>query len=174
MTSQNYLVYKLTSPNGKSYIGRTKNYLKRCNDHKNGNKCRLLQDAIKEFGWHHFNHEILKDGLTLHQANLLEEFYIDFYQTLEPNGYNSQTGGIKTKFSEASKKRISDSHKGQIAWNKGKKLTPEHREKLRLSHLGKKQSKETVEKRVSKFRGKPRARIVVENLRCANVKDIQA
>lgn len=38
---------------------------------------------------------------------------------------------------------------------KGRKLTEEHKEKIRKANLGKKQSPETVEKRVSKIRGVP-------------------
>lgn len=44
--------------------------------------------------------------------------------------------------------------KGFPSWNKGKKLSQVHRDNLRLSHLGHKQSKETIKKRVKKFTGK--------------------
>lgn len=36
---------------------------------------------------------------------------------------------------------------GRIPWNKRKKMSDEFREKCRLSHLGKKQSKKTIKKR---------------------------
>ena len=65
------------------------------------------------------------------------------------------------KMSEEAKIKISNSLKGRIKTEeerqkmRGRKMTDEHKEKLRLSHLGKKQSPETIEKRVSKLRGRP-------------------
>ena len=56
--------------------------------------------------------------------------------------------GLKRKGKKATKEtkeRLSKSHMGQMAWNKGKKLTPEHIEKLRNAKLGKKLSNEHKE-----------------------------
>ena len=50
--------------------------------------------------------------------------------------------------------RLSESHKDQIAWNKGKKMDQEFRDKCRERQLGIKQSPKTIEKRVSQMRGK--------------------
>lgn len=44
--------------------------------------------------------------------------------------------------------------KGCTPWNKGKKLSKIHRKNLSTSHIGFKQSSETIEKRVKQFRGK--------------------
>ena len=41
---------------------------------------------------------------------------------------------------EKAKENMSKAHIGQIAWNKGKKLTQEHVEKLRLAKLGKRRA----------------------------------
>lgn len=48
-------------------------------------------------------------------------------------------------------------HKGKVSPTKGKKLSPEHIEKLRISHIGQKQSKESIEKRANSNRGKKRS-----------------
>lgn len=102
-----YLIYCHTSPSGKRYIGQTKNYNKRCLDHKcRKNKgCPAFFNAIQKYGWDSFKHEILKDNLTLHEANILEKYYIKDYNTLAPNGYNLQTGGYNSKPSSIVKQR---------------------------------------------------------------------
>jgi group I intron endonuclease len=163
--SQVYLVYMHTAPNGKAYIGRTKNYNRRCADHKYGNKCRLLQESIKEFGWDNLEHKILKDNLSLEDANFWEKFYINHYKTFEPNGLNMQTGGSDCKYSETAKAKMSEKKKGKPSWNTGKKLSAEHIRKSTLAKIGRKQSKEQIEKRVSKLRGKPRDKVMMEKLR---------
>ena len=44
--------------------------------------------------------------------------------------------------------KLSNSTKGRVAWNKGKKMSKEFREKVAKSHLGLKQSKEHINKRI--------------------------
>lgn len=98
MSEKEYLIYCHTSPTGKKYIGQTNNYNRRCGEHKLANKrCPAFHSAIIKYGWINFTHEILEDGLTLEQSNILEEFYIKKYNTLAPNGYNLQTGGLNSK-----------------------------------------------------------------------------
>ena len=50
------------------------------------------------------------------------------------------------KQSNEARKRMSESHKGQIAWNKGKSLSEEHRRKIGLSSKGRIPSQETRRK----------------------------
>ncbi len=51
--------------------------------------------------------------------------------------------GQTNKFvSNEVRKKISKTLKGNVPWDKGKKLTEEHKAKLRVAHLGKKQSEE--------------------------------
>jgi len=167
MSQVEYIVYRITSPCGKSYIGRTKNYTKRLNDHKNGNKCALLQAAIAEFGWDNMQHQLLKFGLNLDEANMWEKHYIQHFNSIAPNGLNLQTGGINCSHSDISKEKMSKKLKGRRSWNKGKKLSPEHYENAKKSFFKKgiPLPKEVIEKRSSKLRGKPRDKEMMERLR---------
>lgn len=54
--------------------------------------------------------------------------------------------------SQETKKKISIANKGRISTFKGHHHTKEAKEKLRIAHLGKKQSKETIEKTAQKNR----------------------
>lgn len=172
-----YLVYKHTSPSGKSYIGQTKNYNKRCRYHQSYKECIAFYLAIQKYGWDNFTHEILKDNLTIEEANYWEEFYIKYYQSLFPHGYNIEAGGRNSSLAEStkeklslimkgrtpknkgiphkdtSKQKMSLAAKGRVPWNKGKKLSEDHKKKLSISKCNKKQSAETIEKRRQKLIG---------------------
>lgn len=96
----NYIIYMHKNKiNGKIYIGQTCQKLKtRCGKDGIGYKsCPYFYNAIKEYGWNNFDHTILKDNLTLEEANYWEEYYITFYHTWikDPQcwGYNLQKGG---------------------------------------------------------------------------------
>ena len=92
-----------------------------------------------------------------------EQYYINFFKTLWPNGYNLTEGGdgcvaseeirkkmsqnhydcsgknhpmFGKKHSEETKKKMSNSHKGQIPPNKGKPMSEETKKKLSDSHKG--------------------------------------
>jgi group I intron endonuclease len=151
-----YCVYKLQSPDNKIYIGATKNIKRRINDHKNGNKCTKLQDAIKLFGFHSFELKIEISGLTKEEAFKKENELILALNSIYPNGYNLTTGGLNCQYSEISKNKMSEKN-NKIAWNKGIELSEKHKLNLSKSHKNIKQSPETIEKRVSKLRGKPRS-----------------
>lgn len=63
---------------------------------------------------------------------------------------NISKGRKGMKFSEEHKKNLGLSHKGKIGYWLGKKRSKETIEKFIKSHLGKKQSKETIEKRIKR------------------------
>jgi group I intron endonuclease len=118
MTESIYLIYKHTSPSGKSYIGLTKDYERRCQQHQVENSgCPLFAAAIKKYGWDNFTHELLIEHISLKEANALEIHYIAEHQAFGPNGYNLTEGGggqsgrqasdeTKTKLSSARRDRI--------------------------------------------------------------------
>lgn len=122
MSASIYLVYKHTSPSGKSYIGVTSNYDARNAAHiKCDSKCRAFSAAIKKYGWNNFLHEILYNGLTLDQANYREQQCINEYGTLAPTGYNLLSGGHVQQHHTETKRLMSQQRKGKPSPHKGKK-----------------------------------------------------
>ena len=92
-----------------------------------------------------------------------EQYYIKFYNTLWPNGYNLTEGGdgeikceeVRKKISEASKgrklseetrKKISETLKGRPSPNKGKHHSEEAKKKIGAVHKDKHPSEETRRK----------------------------
>jgi group I intron endonuclease len=162
--SNDLVIYKLTSPSGKSYIGQTRNFRMRCNEHKSSKHCTKLSSAIKKYGLESFSHEILESGLTIEQANIAEELYINEHATIHPNGYNLASGGGASRHNDETKKLISSIQKGRVKSederkkisesNKGKKLSDAHKEKLRVANVGKKMSQESIAKTVAANTGR--------------------
>lgn len=94
MEERNYIVYKHTCPNGKIYIGITKQEpIKRWNDGE-GYKGQYFYKAIKKYGWDNIRHEILYSGLTQQEACEAEICLIAKNQSNNKNyGYNVTEGG---------------------------------------------------------------------------------
>lgn len=87
------VIYKYTSPSGKSYIGQTTQSLgSRAGHHgKNYLGCKYFWSAIQKYGWQNFTVEVLGEFPT-EQLNFQERKFIELYHTLAPNGYNIQFG----------------------------------------------------------------------------------
>lgn len=89
------VIYKITSPSGKGYVGQTKRplnkRLERHRDLKWGN-CKLLKRAIVKYGWHTMQVQVLWTGsneeLDAKEVELIRE-----HGTLAPHGYNALLGG---------------------------------------------------------------------------------
>jgi len=98
--------------NGKKYVGQTiqKNN-KRYNQHKNGKDNLLLHNAINKYGIENFGiftHQYSEDKLTEY-----EDFLVEKLNTLKPYGYNLIKPETPYKHHEDSKKKISESLKGE-------------------------------------------------------------
>jgi len=96
-------IYKFTNKiDGKSYIGQSVDIHKRFLEHKNrhdifGKKDRAIEDTyfhsmLRHYGFHNFDFEVLEE-CSKEQLNTKEKYYISFYNTLYPNGYNKTSGG---------------------------------------------------------------------------------
>jgi len=124
------LIYKLTSPSGKSYIGMTLRTMEqRMKEHtRHDSKCMYLVHGINKYGFDNFIKEVIWKGEDSQTPEIEREMIIK-HDTLSPNGYNLRSGGgcgeriseeLRQKFSiiqrEASKER-NDGLLGSIATN---------------------------------------------------------
>lgn len=95
--SNNGIIYKYTSPSGKSYIGQTKNSIEERRGNSKGNYYRgskVFYSAIKKYGGlQNFKCEILEDNIPIDKLDEKERFYIKKFKTTTPFGYNVLIGG---------------------------------------------------------------------------------
>ncbi len=96
---EKHYIYKLTSPSGKSYIGRTESFNDRLTRHlskANSGYQHPLYDSIRKHGWENFTKEIIAEVIGHDTAYKMELFYIDLFDTVN-NGlnlqYNTKDGG---------------------------------------------------------------------------------
>lgn len=127
-------------------------------------------NAILKYGWDNFEHIILYDNLSKEEAVDKEIELISYYKNLNisynitdgGDGHNGQPVSEETRnkisvslkktnptpwnkgktgvYSEETRKKISESQKGRIAHNKGKKMGPmseEHKKKISEANKGK-------------------------------------
>lgn len=108
-------VYKHTTPNGKVYIGISgQKHLSGRWHNGEGYKRQYFYRAIKKYGWENIKHEILEEGLSVEDANKLEEFYIKKYKSDQKDyGYNVQPGGDTSSPSLETRRKISQSQIGR-------------------------------------------------------------
>ena len=99
--------------NNKKYIGITsRSIIIRFQEHCSHNQT-LIYDAVKKYGKENFKIEILEDKITKDDIDEKERYFIKFYDTLIPNGYNLSTGGISNKdLNEETKERLSEMNMG--------------------------------------------------------------
>lgn len=108
-----YHIYRITNlVNGKVYIGQTMNPKLRWAKHKTNKKNRHLYGSFKKYGIENFSFEVLLSNLTKEQADRVEIRLIKRYKATDPNiGYNNANGGSHGTYSQATKDRLSVSHK---------------------------------------------------------------
>lgn len=143
-----YKIYKYTSPSSKIYIGQTNRSLEKRANHGEGYiHSTYFYAAIKKYGFENFKVEILKDNLTLEEANYWEVYYINFFDsTNRLKGYNISKGGDNRTLSKEARLRSSERMKKnnpmknpEIAKkvskkNKGRKLSEEAKQNISNGH----------------------------------------
>ena len=134
-----YYLYVHISPSNKRYYGITSEdkVQDRWLNGKGYHRNEHFTNAINKYGWENFQHIVLFDNLTKEEACLLEQMYIALYDTANKKyGYNNSLGGEHGLASEQTKKKISESLKGENNPNYGRQFTEEHRKKLSESKKG--------------------------------------
>ena len=138
---QNYTVYMHICPNGKRYIGITKQLPEKRWKYGDGYRTQEhFKRAIKKYSWKNIKHIILFTNLTKKEACEKEIELIAKYKSNNYKyGYNVSSGGDgvnDVKATPEARRKNSIAHLGnQNA--KGYKHTIEARQKMRLAKLGK-------------------------------------
>lgn len=90
--------------NQKKYIGQSVDPVQRDHQHKSSafnekssEYNSPLHRAFRKYGVENFEYQILQSTDDIDLLNELEEFYISYYQTQIPNGYNVEAGGKNAK-----------------------------------------------------------------------------
>lgn len=85
-----YSVYQHTMPDGKIYIGMTRNDVSKRWSYGNGYiQNKLFYEAIQKVGWNKIQHKVLFSGLSRSEAEYLEYTFIKAYQSNDKEfGYN--------------------------------------------------------------------------------------
>lgn len=120
------VVYKITFPNNKIYIGQTSVSLKTRIQQHTASAIRGVDKALYSAIRKHksIEIEILKECSSIEELNYWEEFYISKYNCtlFSKLGYNTRPGGKNTKMSQETKDKISKSlEKTKI--ERGKKIS---------------------------------------------------
>lgn len=113
------LYMHINKTNGKVYVGQTKNsYCRRWRNGKGYSACSRFAKSIEKYGWDGFEHIPLIEGLSKSEADYFEQFFIEFFDSQNPEfGYNLTAGGdenpmdnlvVRTKYYESMKKMHAD------------------------------------------------------------------
>lgn len=138
------IIYKITNNvNNKIYIGQTVRTLEeRLSEHKR-KRVPLISKAIKKYGINNFKIETIDTAETIDDLNNKEIYWINYYNSLVPNGYNQCDGGGNTSgynHKEESKKKMSKTKsKMYIGENNpfyGKTHSEEARKKMSEARAG--------------------------------------
>ena len=119
--------------NDKVYIGQTiQGYKNRFYAHKHESKSidRPLYRAFKKYGFDNFYIELLEDNIPYEKLDEREIYWIKYYNSVNPNGYNLSSGGQAYK-TEEERKQMSQRMTGENnpMYGKSKELNPFYKHK---------------------------------------------
>jgi group I intron endonuclease len=113
-------IYKFThTETGRCYIGQTiqnpnQRRLEHFLDSRDASKNYHFHNALRKYGRDAFTFVVITEATSLEELNLLEEFYINQYNSIE-SGFNIRQGGNNKKHHPDSIKRMSDAQKAAHA-----------------------------------------------------------
>ena len=107
MVNNTGLIYKITSPSGKMYIGQTIGKLnRRISRHATESGCVAMKHAMDKYGRENMKYDVIEENIPLEHLDDREMYWINELNTLSPNGYNLTTGGRRPTFSEETKEHL--------------------------------------------------------------------
>lgn len=131
-------IYKITSPNGKVYIGQTFDLSRRKSRYKRLD-CKQqpkIFNSILKYRWELHLFEIIEEIKEIKETlNDREKYWISFYDSMN-NGLNCTGGGDSKLISKETIEKIRKSKLGKTSPNKGKKMSDEQKKKISNSMLG--------------------------------------
>ena len=147
------------------YVGITRRCVeRRIKEHLRG--VQIIDREIKRIGWDKFDWWTVEKNISADNISEREKFWIKFYDSIAPNGYNQRDGGFKDMIlSEEAKSRISAANskpkspeavarqKGKPHPHKGSPKSALTREKIRSKALGRKRSEESCKKQSETMTG---------------------
>lgn len=147
MDEKKWRVYvHINKLNGKKYVGITSKPKPehRWREGRGYHENSHFKSAINKYGWDNFEHVILHDKLSEHDAKELEKKYISMWNTMDNKfGYNMTSGGDGTPGfhpSDSTREKLSIARRREnlseetlmrrSAGLKGRKFSEEHKRKI--------------------------------------------
>ena len=160
-------IYMITNKiNGKKYVGQSKDVEFRWKQHIKDSKhkklkSRYLYRSFNKYGIENFTLDIIEKDILIEKVNEREIFWINYYNTYAPNGYNLTLGGEGVKgrvFSKEEKERIS---RRFIIWHKNNKDV--FLKAIKERNTENMYSQETIKKRTESWMSNPKNKIKAIN-----------
>ncbi len=122
--------------NNKCYVGQTVHSVSRRRTQHFSTSLRekrkgVFNQAIRKYGKDAFVWYEVASANTIEELNALEVYYVKYFSSMAPHGYNLHPGGLNKVTHELTKMK-----------RRGKKASPESRLKMSLAQLGRKRSPE--------------------------------
>lgn len=155
-----HCVYMATCrDSGKSYIGKTKDRAKRWSDHVAdalAGRGYAFHAAIRKHGVDAFDMVVLEECESESESLTAEQYWIEWYATMAPCGYNLTAGGESGTHSDEVKARIGAASRGRFfseearrkisEAGRGRSPSAETRAKISAAHKGRRRSAESIER----------------------------